>query len=160
MSSSLLIKMALDSWYSKIRDTNKLLEKISDDQLSQEVAPGRNRGTYLLGHLVAVHDKMLSLLNLGDRFYPELDEIHLENPDRVKAEKYTASELRQKWHEINAILTDRFNRLSPEEWLQKHRAISDEDFAKEPHRNRLNVLLSRTNHLAYHQGQLALLKPR
>ncbi|MEP6793087.1 MAG: DinB family protein [Saprospiraceae bacterium] len=159
MSYPLFIKMALDSWYSKIRDTNKLLEKISDDQLAQEVAPGRNRGTYLLGHLLAVNDKMLTLLNLGERIYPELDDIYLDNPDRTKAEKNTAAELRQKWHEINAILADHFDKLSPEEWLQKHMAVSTEDFEKEPHRNRLNVLLNRTNHLSYHQGQLAFLKP-
>ncbi len=159
MSTQLFIKMGLDSWYSKIKDTNRLLEKISDDQLAQEVSPGRNRGTYLLGHLLAVNDKMLTLLNLGERFYPELDEIYLESPDRTKPEKYTTAELRQKWHEINAILADHFDKLSQEEWLQKHTAVSTEDFAKEPHRNRFNVLLSRTNHLSYHQGQLALLKP-
>jgi hypothetical protein len=36
--------------------------------------------------------------------------------------------------------------------------VSPEDFAKEPHRNRLNVLISRTNHMANHIGQLLLLK--
>jgi hypothetical protein len=29
--------------------------------------------------------------------------------------------------------------------------------AKEPHRNRLNVLLGRMNHLSFHRGQLILL---
>ena len=34
--------------------------------------------------------------------------------------------------------------------------VSDEDFAREPHRNKLNVLISQTNHLSYHPGQLSL----
>ena len=38
----------------------------------------------------------------------------------------------------------------------KHTAVSDEDFAANPLRNRLSVLLSRTRHLAYHIGQIAL----
>jgi hypothetical protein len=30
--------------------------------------------------------------------------------------------------------------------------------AKEPHRNKLNLLMNRTNHLSYHLGQLVLLQ--
>ena len=47
--------------------------------------------------------------------------------------------------------------LGPEEWFTRHANITEADFPKEPHRNRLNVLLSRTNHLAYHRGQMVLL---
>jgi len=42
--------------------------------------------------------------------------------------------------------------------LHKHTSVSEEDFAKEPHRNRLNVLTTRTTHLASHYGQLIFLK--
>ncbi|MES2512928.1 MAG: DinB family protein, partial [Bacteroidota bacterium] len=55
-------------------------------------------------------------------------------------------------------LANHFNQLTPEEWLQKHSAVSAEDFVKEPHRNRLNVLIGRTNHMQYHMGQVALIK--
>ena len=47
--------------------------------------------------------------------------------------------------------------LPAAEWFTRHANISEADFPKEPHRNRLNVLLSRTSHLAYHRGQLVLL---
>jgi hypothetical protein len=36
--------------------------------------------------------------------------------------------------------------------------VSEEDFAKEPHRNRFTLLLSRTGHLAFHLGQVVLVK--
>ncbi len=36
--------------------------------------------------------------------------------------------------------------------------VSDEDFEKEPHRNKLNIIVTRTSHLSYHTGQLILLK--
>jgi hypothetical protein len=34
--------------------------------------------------------------------------------------------------------------------------VSDEDFAKDPGRNRLAVVPSRTNHMSYHLGQIIL----
>jgi len=46
--------------------------------------------------------------------------------------------------------------LPPEEWLKKHNAVSDEDFAKEPLRNRLSVLETRTTHAGFHAGQIRL----
>ncbi|MGB3081002.1 MAG: DinB family protein [Saprospiraceae bacterium] len=158
MSTQLPTKLAVDQWHSKIKDTNNLLSKITDEQLLMEVSPGRNTGTYILGHLVAVHDRMLPLLNLGERIHPELDEIYLENPDKAKPQTLTGADLRDLWNKINAELATQFITLTEQEWLQRHTAVSEEAFEKEPHRNRLNVLLNRTNHLSYHQGQLALLK--
>jgi hypothetical protein len=55
-------------------------------------------------------------------------------------------------------LQEHFDTLSTEQWFQRHTAVSEVDFEKEPHRNKLNVLLSRTSHIAYHLGQLVLLK--
>jgi len=42
------------------------------------------------------------------------------------------------------------------DWAQRHAVVSEEDFAKDPSRNRFAVLLSRTNHLSYHLGQAVL----
>ncbi len=67
------------------------------------------------------------------------------------------SQLRSQWKEVNNTLMDHIQRLPVAEWFTRHANISEEDFPKEPHRNRLNVLISRTNHLAYHRGQLILL---
>jgi hypothetical protein len=52
----------------------------------------------------------------------------------------------------------KFDSLKAEEWLEKHTAVSEEDFKQEPHRNKLNIIVTRTTHLTYHTGQLALLK--
>jgi hypothetical protein len=117
----------------------------------------RNSGVYLLGHLTAIHDGMLPLLNFGHRLYPQLEDIFIKTPDRSLLSKPSVSLIRQYWKDENSALVSHFIKLKPEEWLQKHTAISDEDFAKEPHRNRLSVLLNRTNHLSYHFGQLAFL---
>lgn len=68
--------------------------------------------------------------------------------------------LRAHWKEVNDALMDHIKRLPASEWFTRHANISAADFPKEPHRNRLNVLISRTNHLAYHRGQLVLLQAK
>ena len=153
----LFVKMALDAWNIQIDRTTKLFNALTDDQLKQEVAPGRNSGIYLLGHLTAVHDALFPLLGLGEKHYPELDEIFIKNPDKSALERPETKQLRIYWTAVNAKLDKHFNNFSVEEWFQKHNAISETDFEKEPHRNRLNVLLNRTAHLANHLGQLIFL---
>jgi len=49
-----------------------------------------------------------------------------------------------------------FEKMSESDWVQRHSAVSEEDFAKDPSRNRFAILLSRTNHLSYHLGQALL----
>jgi hypothetical protein len=154
----LIIRSVLDAWNSRIETADKLFNSLSDEQLSQEVSPGRNRGVYLLGHLTAVHDKMLPLLNFGSQVYPHLDEPFLNNADKTVSNIPSTKELRENWKTVNSKLTSHFNKLTADEWFQRHTSVSEEDFVKEPHRNRLNVVVGRTNHMQYHIGQVALLK--
>jgi hypothetical protein len=46
--------------------------------------------------------------------------------------------------------------MSSNDWARRHSSVSEEDFAKDPSRNRFAVLLGRTNHLSYHLGQAVL----
>jgi len=126
----------------------------------EEIAPNRNRPIYVLGHLVAVNDTMLPILGKGERLYPELEPIFLRTPDKAVEAIPSIEDLKEKWEKINTTLSDIFNKMEPQEWLDRHTRVSAEDFAKEPHRNKLNILLSRTNHTAYHAGQLALVKDK
>ena len=120
------------------------------------MAPGKNRVIYLWGHLIAIHDAMFPILGLGPRLHPDLDAIFVDNPDKAVAEIPSAGQLKQYWDEVNGELFSQFQNLSPDEWLLRHRAMSEEDYAKDPARNRLAVLLNRTNHLSYHVGQVTL----
>ena len=158
MGNQLMTKMVLNSWHSTIKRADKLFESMSDEEINQEIIPNRNRGVYLLGHLAAVHDMMLPLLNLGEIQFPELSSSFIRTPDDADNDKFTVEELRKYWKAANANLAKQLDKLSPEEWFEKHMSISEEDFAKEPHRNRLNVIIGRTNHLSHHLGQLTFLK--
>jgi hypothetical protein len=105
-----------------------------------------------------VHDDMLLLLDMGEKLYPELNEPFLKQADKVIAQIPSATELRAFWTKQCEVLKQKFDKLNPADWFEKHTAVSAEDFAKEPHRNKLNIILTRTTHLQYHIGQLQLLK--
>ena len=154
----LIIKMALDAWNFQLNRSTKLFDSLSNEQLQKETATGRNSGTYLVGHLTAVHDALFPLLGIGEKLYPQLENIFIKNPDKSSLEKPIINDLRTYWYKVHEKLSKQFILFTAAEWLQKHTSVTDEDFAKEPHRNKLNVLLNRTNHLAYHLGQLAFLK--
>ncbi len=156
--NQLIVKMVFDRWYASIKNWDALLNVITDTQLEKEIAAGKNRGIYLLGHLIAVHDEMLLLLDIGDKLYPQLHEPFLRSTDKTIAQIPSAKELRANWTEQCAVLKQKMDRLTPEQWFEKHTAVTAEDFIKEPHRNKLNIIITRTTHLAYHTGQLVLLK--
>jgi hypothetical protein len=157
-SNQTMVKIVLDRWYAQIKNFETALTSLTDEQLQKEIAPNRNRGIYLLGHLTAVHDDMLPILNFGDKLYPELAEPFIKSPDKSVAEIPSAKELRTYWSNLNNVLTEKINSLQPDEWFQKHNSVSAEDFVKEPHRNKLNIIVTRTSHLSYHLGQFILIK--
>ena len=155
-SRELSVQVAINSWRLVLERANKALSNLPEDQLLKEVAPGRNRLIYLWGHLTAVHDAMFPILGLGERLHPELDAIFVSSPDQTGAQLPAVGELRKCWDEVNGKLLSQFAMLSENEWLRRHNAVSEEDYAQDPTRNRLAVLLSRTNHMSYHLGQITL----
>lgn len=155
-----IIQQVLTAWHQQNKVVTDFFNKHSDDVYMKEVAPGRSRGIYLLGHLVAVNDGLLPLFALGDRLYPQLEKTFLAEADNATADMPSVSELKQYWQNVNAKLTEHFNKMTTEDWMSRHTRISPEDFAKEPTRNKLNVLLNRTSHQSYHAGQLVFLNPK
>jgi hypothetical protein len=151
-----LIDSALRNWRSNVDRTGKFFGNLSQEQLLQEVAPGKNRVIYLWGHLTAFNDALIPLLGFGARIHPELDLMFVSNPDRTVPTILLGEDLKIIWQETSQILWTGFSKLSVADWLQKHGAVSEEDFLREPHRNRFTILLARTAHIAYHLGQAKL----
>ncbi|WPU91376.1 DinB family protein [Mucilaginibacter sabulilitoris] len=159
-SIDIFIKVATSNWELQNTRLNGLLDKLSDEQLLTQTAPDRNTGLYLLGHLTAVSDGMFTFLELGERLYPEFDHIFVKNPDIAGIEKPSIGEVKEAWNRVNSSLKQKMEAMQPADWFAKHSAISAEDFEKEPHRNKINILINRTNHQSYHMGQLMYLKPK
>jgi hypothetical protein len=155
---NLAVKMILTAWDAQNNYLRNLIGSLSDDQLSKEIAPGRNTGIYLSGHLIAVSDAMLPLLGFGERLFPALENVFINSPDKSGLVMPGITELKKNLEVVNAELSKHFQLTPVDDWLDRHTAVSAEDFAKEPHRNKLNVIISRTNHMANHIGQMLLLK--
>lgn len=153
------IQMVMKQWNIHVNRLDKVFDSLSDEALQLEIAPGKNRVIYLLGHLVASNDTMVKLFDVGERKYAFLDEAFLNNPDKSGLPMPEVAELRKIWKDSNVELTAYFAKMTPDNWFSRHTAMTDEDFEKEPGRNKLSVLINRTNHMAYHWGQLALVKP-
>lgn len=153
----LLVKMTLMAWDAQNNYLHKLINSLTDDQLAKETAPGKNTGIYLLGHLIAVSDGLLPLLGFGNRLFPEMEEVFLKNPDKSGLAKPSVAELKQRFEIVNKKLNNHFQSADINEWFSRHTAVSPDDFAKEPHRNKLNTVITRTGHMAYHIGQMRLL---
>ncbi len=158
--TNLFAKMVVDAWHSKTKQFDKLLAELSDEQLMNEVSPGRNRGIYLLGHLTAMVGFMMPQLGFGENPTPQLAPLFVQTPDKSISDIPSVAALRGEWTRAKTLLDEHIAATEPQEWFQKHSSISAEDFAKEPHRNRLNLLLSRASHFDYHLGQLIFLKAR
>ncbi|MES2392194.1 MAG: DinB family protein [Acidobacteriota bacterium] len=159
-NDELLIATAVAGWKMVIGRLDGGIKDLDDAGMERHVAPGRNRVRYVVGHLVAVNDRLFEGLGLGARLHPELDDAYIRNADGVVADPVSTEELKAAWTEVHAALTAAVEKLTPAEWAERHTLVSEEDFAKEPLRNRLAMFLSRTNHTAFHGGQLVLAKEK
>jgi DinB superfamily len=155
-SENSYVALALKTFNTQIDRADKLFGRLSDEEILREIAPGRNRLLYLWGHLTAVHDAMLTLLSLGERLHPEFDVAFVSNPDKSQADIPSHEQVRRAWNDINAELRKGLEKMSESDWVQRHSAVSETDFAKDPSRNRFPILLSRTSHLSYHLGQAVI----
>ena len=155
----IFIQTAIKAWEMQISRTDKFLNSLDDASLTKEIAPGKNRISYLIGHLIAVNDNINAMFGMSERSYLHLDEAFVKNPDRKTQPDPDISMLRQDWKKSNEQLSALFARMTADDWFSRHTAMTDEDFVKEPTRNKMAVLLNRTNHVAYHLGQLMLAKP-
>ena len=153
----LFVKMAVSAWDIYIVRFNKLIAKLTDEQLMSNIAPNRNSGIYLFGHLIAITDAMQPLLGFGEKLYPELWDIFVDTPDHSGQKMPSIAELKKYWNDVNEKITAHIAATKPDEWFTRHTAVTEEDFVKEPHRNKLNLVMNRTSHLSYHLGQMALL---
>jgi hypothetical protein len=155
----IFVQTALNNWNTQIARAEKLFNSYSDAEFYSAVAPGKNRIIYLYGHLAVVHDALKEILGIGKRSRPELAAPFLENPDDPAAAYPSPAELKEYWNSVHDELKELFAAMPPGEWFKRHNSMTDEDLKREPSRNRLSVLLTRANHVAYHLGQVALVKP-
>ena len=139
-------------------ECKKVMDTLSEENFHKPVVAGGNSPSWLLGHLVDTDDALLELFGIRGRMFPELDKIYHHERGTNQSGHLTRGELNTKWKAILTELDQAFKAMSEAGWHGRHTAVSEEDFKKEPHRSKLNVMLSRVGHKASHLGQIAMQK--
>ena len=94
----LVMKTVVASWKLIVSRLDERFAQLDDEQLKQPIAPNKNRLFYLLGHLTAVHDRMLPMLGIfPNAFILNSMRRISTNPDRTIADPLSASELKRAW---------------------------------------------------------------
>ncbi len=150
------LEICLLQWNAYNRIMQKTLNAIPDENFYKPIVPGGNSPSWLIGHLADTDDKLLELFGIRERLFPELSTIYHHERHTNQSGHLSKDELNAKWKAIVAELDTAFKSMSESDWHARHLAVSEEDFKKEPHRNKLNVMLSRVTHKASHLGQIAL----
>ena len=151
-----VLDICLIQWNTYNKIMQKAFDTISDENFNKPIVANGNSPSWLLGHLVDTDDRLLELFGIGNRLHPELKTIYHHERGTNQEGHLTKSELMSKWKSIAAELDKAFKAWSESDWMGRHTAVSEEDFVKEPHRNKLNVMLSRVEHKASHLGQIAM----
>src|ERR1700748_717444 len=115
-----VILQARNAWAAQNKIASKFFNKYEDAVYENEIAPGRNRAVYLLGHLIAVNDGMITLLGLGDRLFPHLDETFIKSADKTVSDLPSVATLKQNWETLNEALTHRFDQMTTQDWMGRH----------------------------------------
>ncbi len=156
-NEKIIINQLIGQWQKDVAAMTKIFETLGASNAGTEVAAGRNTVAYLLGHMVAVHDRLMEALDAGERTCAQLDQQFLLDED-TKTGYPPYDELLEKWKKVNENVSAVFTKQTVADWLSKHHYVSEADFKNEPHRNRLAILISRYGHLNTHLGQLKLIK--
>src|SRR5688572_15387212 len=120
MKEQLILKMVLDAWHQYLKRTDDLFRQLTDEDLLKQIAPGKNSAKYLLGHLIAVHDRILPLLGIGQSLYSDLHDDFERKPDGDQVKNYATSDLRRQWSEVNKTLNNAMATLKFEQWFERH----------------------------------------
>jgi len=151
------LDICLLQWNAYSRLMQKTFDGLRDENYLKPIVPNGNSPSWIMGHLADTDDRLLELFGIRERLFPELATIYHHERDKNQVNHLSKEELNTRWKAINAELDRAFKSMTEADWHSRHMAVSEEDFKKEPHRNKLNVMLSRVTHKASHLGQIAMM---
>jgi len=151
------VALGLKVWKAQIERAEKLFGSLSSEEVQREIAPGRKQTALLVGTSQQPYTtRCCRCWDWENGSIPEFDAAFVSNADKSQAATPSHEQVRQAWNAVNSDLQKGIEGMSWSDWLLRHTAVSEGDFAKDTSRNRFAILLSRTNHLSYHLGQAVL----
>ena len=79
------VKMILSGWENGQDRIKKALSVLSDENMDLEIAPGRNKVSWIIGHLSAVNDSLFSILALGEKINEDYYNYFAKDDSSIKA---------------------------------------------------------------------------
>lgn len=149
----------IEQWSIMARWISNTISRLSDEDLARTIAPNRNHGIWILGHLVQSEDELAVYLGKGDYLFPEYEALFgMGSPLLPIAQYPTAVLLRQQWAQAVARNQTALAAFADAEWNEPHTRIGndsplDNDFFKTKGRCLAIWILHQTLHL----GQLNVL---
>lgn len=134
------LQQMLETWQHESAQTARVLERISDDSLSQPVAPGHRTLAELAWHLTTALQEIAG--KTGLRFAA---------PDKTAARPATASAIRDAYVQAAQSLADAIAATWTDETLSEHREVYGMQW---PNGTTLMVML---HHEIHHRGQMTVL---
>lgn len=142
---------------------NRYLEQLGDlfnnlpDNGDLENSFNKNRLLYTIGHLTALNDETGVELGLRELLYPELVNDFLVETYRTSNSGQSIHNLLAYWRNVNCTLTSYISDMQLSDWFEDKAGLLNNELQGTPQGSKLNVILTKTHHLVYHLGQLALL---
>jgi len=155
--SNLIVKKFAEQFEAMVEWVNGNIDPLTDDELNMEIAPGKNHGVWILGHLITSDDDFSVFMEKGDLLFPEYFEIFGQGSKLQPVENYPpVSLLREQWKSVVEKNRKIYTELSDEELNEPHGRMQnppEEDFFKTKQR----IIYFWQLHQMYHAGQLSVL---
>lgn len=155
--SNKITKNFAEQFDAMIEWVNGCIDPLTDEELKMELAPGKNHGVWILGHLITSDDDFSVFMEKGDLLYPEYFKLFGQGSKLQPVENYPpVSLLREHWKKVIEKNKKIYAELSDEELSQPHGRMTDppeKDFFKTKQR----IIIYWQLHQMYHGGQFSVL---
>ncbi|MBX7044811.1 MAG: DinB family protein [Ignavibacteria bacterium] len=135
---------------------NGYIDPLTDDELKMEIAPGKNHGVWILGHLIASDDDFSVFMGKGDLLFPDYYEMFGQGSKLQPVENYPPIPLlREQWKTIIEKNRKIYSELQDQELNEPHGRMEnpEKDFFKTKQR----IIFYWQLHQMYHAGQLSII---
>lgn len=152
-----VVKKFAEQFEAMVEWVNGNIDPLTDDELKLEIAPGKNHGVWILGHLIASDDDFSVFMEKGDLLYPEYYELFGQGSKLLSVENYPSVQLlRKQWKSVVEKNRKIYADLTDEELNEPHGRMQsppEKDFFKTKQR----IIYFWQLHQMYHAGQLSIL---
>ena len=135
---------------------NGVLSGLADEDFNLELAPGKNNGVWILGHLIVCDDDFSEYMGKDEILYPQYIELFGQHTKVQSPEKYpSVKELRESWKKVCEKNVKVYKQITDEELKEDHALVknAEDDYFK----TKENIIMHWQLHEMYHAGQLAVI---